>query len=85
MNDWRPGMSKALITPWNALSANTSPMVMRCASVSSRQRERLDHRQSLRPYQYFVAIDAIHDDAGEGRQQKRRNLPGKADGAQQQR
>ena len=34
MNDCRPGISNALITPCIALSASTSAIVMRCESVS---------------------------------------------------
>ena len=34
-NDWRPGMSNALIKPCNAVSAMISQRVMTCASVSA--------------------------------------------------
>ncbi len=34
MNDWRPGMSKALMRPWKQLRIRISVMLMRCESVS---------------------------------------------------
>ena len=49
-----------------------------------RQRERLHHGQSLRPYQHFAAVDAVDDDAGDGREQKCRYLACEANGAKQQ-
>jgi hypothetical protein len=49
------------------------------------QRQRLHHRQRLRPHQNLAAIQAVHPYAGEGCKQKGGNLPRKADRAQQQR
>ena len=49
------------------------------------QRQRLDHGEGLRPHQHLAAVEPVHPYAGEGRQQKGGNLPGKADRAQQQR
>ena len=85
MNDWRPGMSNALMTPCIALSTSTSAMVMRCESVSQASSERLHHGQRLRPHQHLAPVDAVDDDARKRRQQKRGNLAGEADRAQQQR
>ena len=85
MKDWRPGMSKALMRPWNALRARTSPMVMRLREREPRERERLQHGERLRPDQDLAAVDAIDEDAGDGREQEGGDLSGEADDAEQQR
>ena len=55
-------------------------MVMRCGSVSARQRQRLHHRQSLRPNQHLPPVRAVHENPGKRRQAEtsesvRRNSP----------
>jgi len=45
----------------------------------------LNHRQRLRPDENLSAIEAVNPNAGKRRNQKRGNLPGKANRAQQQR
>ena len=42
MNDWRPGISKALMSPWNTLSARISAMVMTMGERERSKRERLE-------------------------------------------
>ena len=48
------------------------------------QSQRLDHGEGLGPDQHLALVEPVYPHAGEGRQQKGGNLPGKADRAQQQ-
>ena len=84
-NACRAGVSKALITPWSSCStmicAHGDQAATASATASS---DRLHAATRLRQDQHAVAVPAIDDDAGERREQQRRNLPGEADDAEEQ-
>ena len=82
---WRAGMSKALISPWKRLSARTCQMLIDAGERQPRQRRRLEHGEDLGDHQQPVAVPAVDEDAGEGGEQERGDLPGEADQAEQER
>jgi hypothetical protein len=59
--------------------------VDRAAEGEPREGERLKHRQRLRRNDGAAEVPAINQHAGDGREEKRRDLPGEADDAEQRR
>ena len=77
----RPGISNALIVPSTTASASTCHTWTRPESVSSRQRECLEHGKRLRHDDQLVAREAVGRQAAQRAQRKHRDLraePGRA-------
>ena len=85
MNDWRPGISKALMMPCSTLKPRIQGMVMVWLRREPGKRERLDHGEGLRPHQDLPPVEAVDPYSGKGSNQKRGNLAAEAHRPQQQR
>ena len=81
----RAGMSKALISPWKALSQTMSHTVMRPASASAASANDCSMARTCVTTSTRCRFQPVHPDAGKRRQQEGRNLPREADHAEQQR
>ena len=84
-NDWRAGVSNALMIPWTTCSTRMYATVIDAGERQHGERERLQHREHLRDDQDAMPVPAVDEHAGERREHERRDLAAEADDAEQQR
>ena len=84
-NAWRAGVSNALITPWHTWRPSTIGDRDDPGQRQHGQRQRLQHREHLGDDQHPVPVPAVHEDAGDGREEQRRDLAAEPHDAEQQR
>jgi len=64
-------MSKALMSPWQMLSANTHGIVMCPERVNAASASDCTNGQRLRPHQHLLAVEPVNPDAGKRGEKKR--------------
>ena len=83
-NDWRVGISKALMAPRRMLSAIDLPDLYDLGEDEEGEEQGLHQRQGLGDEEHAVPVRAVREDTGHGGQEKGGELPAEGHHAQQE-